>query len=52
MEYDQQVIERNQQLAYQGILANCKDVGITKVELQGSTDDIETKQQTVGNDKL
>ena len=34
MEYDQQVIERNQQLAYQGVLDNCKDVGITEAELQ------------------
>ena len=34
MEYDQQVIERNQQLAYQGLLDNCKNVGITKAELQ------------------
>ena len=34
MEYDQQVIERNQQLAYQGILDNYKDVGITELELQ------------------
>ena len=34
MEYDQQVIERNQLLAYQGLLNNCKDVGITEAELQ------------------
>ena len=34
MEYDQQVIERNQRLAYQGLLDNCKDVGITETELQ------------------
>ena len=26
MEYDQHVIESNQQLAYQGVLDNCKDV--------------------------
>ena len=29
MDYDQRVIETNQQLAYQGVLDNCKDVGIT-----------------------
>ena len=34
MEYDQQVIERNQWLAYQGILDNYKDIGITESELQ------------------
>ena len=34
MEYDQQVIERNQWLTYQGVLDNCKDVGITEAELQ------------------
>ena len=34
MEYDQQVIERNQRLAYQGVLDNCNDVGITEAELQ------------------
>ena len=34
MEYDQQVMERNQRLAYQGLLDNCNDVGITKAELQ------------------
>ena len=34
MEYNQQVIERNQRLAYQGILDNYKDVGITEAELQ------------------
>ena len=34
MEYDQQVIERKQQHAYQGLLDNCNDVGITKAELQ------------------
>ena len=34
MEYDQQVIEKNQRLVYQDILDNCKDVGITKAELQ------------------
>ena len=28
------MIERNQQLAYQGLLDNCKDVGITEAELQ------------------
>ena len=36
MEYDQQVIERNQQLAYQGLLNNCKDVGITEAERRQS----------------
>ena len=34
MEYDQHVSKRNQQLAYQGVLDNCKDVGITEPELQ------------------
>ena len=34
MEYDQQVIEWNQRLAYQGVLDNCKDVEIIEVELQ------------------
>ena len=34
MEYDQFVIEMNQQLAYQGVLDNCKDVAITEAELQ------------------
>ena len=34
MEYDQQVMEKNQRLAYQGLLDNCNDVGITKAELQ------------------
>ena len=34
MEYDQQVIERNQRLAYQGLLDNCNNVGITETELQ------------------
>ena len=34
MEYDQQVIERNQRLAYQGLLDNCNDIGITEAELQ------------------
>ena len=33
MEYDQQVIERNQRLAYQGVLDNYKDIGITEAEL-------------------
>ena len=34
IEYDQKVIKTNQRLAYQGVLYNCKDVGITKAELQ------------------
>ena len=34
MEYDQQVIERNQRLAYQGGLDNCNDITITEAELQ------------------
>ena len=33
IEYDQHVIRKNQQLAYQGVLVKCKDVGITKAEL-------------------
>ena len=31
--YDQYVIERNQPLAYQGMLDNCEDVGIPEAEL-------------------
>ena len=34
MEYDQRVIGMNRRLAYQGVLDNCKDVGITEAELQ------------------
>ena len=34
LEYDQHVIETNQRLAYQGVLDNCKDIGITEAELQ------------------
>ena len=34
MEYNQQAIERNQRLAYQGVLDNYNDVGITEAELQ------------------
>ena len=34
IKYDQCVIETNQRLAYQGVSNNCKDVGITKTELQ------------------
>ena len=34
IEYDQQVMERNQRLAYQGLLDNCNDVGITEAKLQ------------------
>ena len=34
LKYDQHVIETNQRLAYQGVLDNCKDVGITETELQ------------------
>ena len=34
MEYDRQVMKRNQRLAYQGLLDNCNDVGITEAELQ------------------
>ena len=34
MEYNQHVIKKNQRLAYQGVLDNCKDVGIAEVELQ------------------
>ena len=30
MEYNQRVIKMNQQLAYQGVLDNCKDVGIAE----------------------
>mmetsp|Transcript_41755 Transcript_41755/g.46612 ORF Transcript_41755/g.46612 Transcript_41755/m.46612 type:complete len:242 (+) Transcript_41755:2105-2830(+) len=32
-QYDKYVIERNQRLAYQGVLDNCEDVGITEAEL-------------------
>ena len=34
MEYDQRLIEMNQRLAYQGVLNNCKNVGITETEIQ------------------
>ena len=34
MDYDCQKMERNQLLAYQGLLDNCNDVGITEAELQ------------------
>ena len=34
IEYNQHVIERNQRLTYQGVLDNCKDVGMTEAELQ------------------
>ena len=34
MEYDWQEMERNQRLAYQGLLDNCSNIGITKAELQ------------------
>ena len=34
MEFDQQIIDRNSQLAYQGLLDNCEDVGITETEIQ------------------
>ena len=34
MEYDQRMIEINQQLIYQGVLVNCMDVVITEAELQ------------------
>ena len=34
MEFDRQIIEQNNRLAYQGLLDNCEDVGITKAELQ------------------
>ena len=32
--HDQNVIERNKRLSYQGVLDNCKDVGITETDLQ------------------
>ena len=31
--YDQHVIKRNQRIAYQGVLDNCEDVGITEADL-------------------
>ena len=34
MDYERQIMERNQRLAYQGLLDNCNDVGITEAELQ------------------
>ena len=34
MEYNQQVMERNQRLVYQCLLDNCNNVGITELELQ------------------
>ena len=36
MDYDRQVMERNQCLAYQGLLDNYNNVGITKAELQAA----------------
>ena len=33
-DFDQQIIERNCCLAYQGLLDNCEDVGITEAVLQ------------------
>ena len=36
MEFDRQVIERNNRLAYQGLLDNCEDVGITEAEVQAA----------------
>ena len=34
LEYNQQIIKTNQQLAFQGVLDNCHNVGITESELQ------------------
>ena len=34
MDFDRQIIERNNRLAYQGFLDNCEDVGIIEAELQ------------------
>ena len=36
MEFDQQVIEKNCRLAYQGLLDNYKDVGVTEAEVQAA----------------
>ena len=36
MEFDRQVIKQNCQLAYQGLLDNCEDVGITEAEVQAA----------------
>ena len=36
MDFDQQVMERNYRLAYQGLLDNCDDVGITEAEVQAA----------------
>ena len=34
LEYDRQVMEKNQRLVYKGLLDNCNDIGITEAELQ------------------
>ena len=36
MDYDRQVMDRNCRMAYQGLLDNCEDVGITEAEVQAA----------------
>ena len=36
MDYDRQVMDRNCCMAYQGLLDNCEDVGITEAEVQAA----------------
>ena len=51
MEFDRQVIERNCQLAYQGLLDNCEDVGITEAEVQAAQEPLkQTTRKPDGTD--
>ena len=36
MDFNRQVMERNCRLAYQGLLDNCDDVGVTEAEVQAA----------------
>ena len=36
MDFDRQVMERNCRLAYQGLLDNCDDVGVTEAKVQAA----------------
>ena len=49
MGYDQRVIEMNQQLVYQGVLDNCKDIGIIETRI---SDTVKSKHQTAQNGRL
>ena len=44
MEFDQQVIEQNCRLAYQGLLDNCKDDEVTEAKVQAAQ--LPLKQET------